>query len=91
MNILLNVEKRHENSIWERSGYYLQKISNFYKTIKKCNFSKKTYILARCTRWKKRLRIVHLPHRNHKNSNWARSGFHFKKLAKLKKKQSNHN
>ena len=41
MNILLNVEKRHENSIWERSGYYLQKISNFYKTIKKCNFSKK--------------------------------------------------
>ena len=46
MNILLNVEKRYENSIWERSGHYLQKITKSYKTIKKRNFSKKKHTFS---------------------------------------------
>ena len=54
------------------------------KPLKSTN-SQKIYIFAQCTRWKERLKICHLPQRNHKNSNWARSGFHPKSWLSPKK------
>ena len=41
-----NVRKiGYEHSIWERSGFYLQNLSKTYKTIKKCDVSKKVHFV----------------------------------------------
>ena len=61
------------------------KIIEVLQNHEQAHYLKKYKFLHRTSAGKKNLKIGHLPHRNHINSNWSRSEFHLKNWLSLKK------
>ena len=72
-----------KKSICKWFGFHLEKMAKTYTERNKSSISEeKKNIFVQCTPYWNSLRMVHLPHRKHKNLVWKWSEFHLEKVAR---------
>ena len=77
-----NKSKKHKNSIQLMSGFHLENLAKSSTNIYKSNISEKKTHFYLFSPQGNSLIVVHLSHRNCKNSIWNQSELHLENLAK---------